>query len=83
MSGVMLPATLRQLNFGQKFNQAGQFNATSPDLTLNGGLHREFYQNGLKLEAEIRVNYPDQGLEDLDFPSGLLTLAFGGNLGCC
>ena len=36
---------------------AGQFKATSPDLTLNGGLFREKYQNGLKLGIET-ITYP-------------------------
>ena len=37
----------------------GQFKATSPDLTLNGGLYREKYQNSLKLGIEIILNYPE------------------------
>ena len=36
----------------------GQSRATSPDLTLNGGLYREKYQNGLKLGFEIILHYP-------------------------
>ena len=34
------------------------FGDTSPDLTLNGGLHREKYHNGLKLGGGIILNYP-------------------------
>ena len=30
-------------------SRAGQFKATSPDLTLNDGLYRKQYQNGIKL----------------------------------
>ena len=37
---------------------AAQLKATSPDLTLNGGLHREKYHNGLKLGGGIILNYP-------------------------
>ena len=40
--------------------EAGQFKATSPDLTLNGGLYREEYPNGLKLGIEIILNCPVQ-----------------------
>ena len=38
--------------------QSEQFKATSPDLTLNGGLNTEQYQNGLKFGVEIILNYP-------------------------
>ena len=31
---------------------------TSPDLTLNGGLYRDSYQNGFQLGGEINPNYP-------------------------
>ena len=37
---------------------AGQFKATSPHLTLNGGLYREWYQNCLKLGMEIVLSFP-------------------------
>ena len=36
----------------------GQYNATSPDLTLNGGVFRAYFQNGLKLGIEIILRYP-------------------------
>ena len=35
----------------------GQFKAASTDLILNGGLYREWYQNGCKLGVEIILNY--------------------------
>ena len=35
-----------------------QFSATSPGLTLNDGLYREQYQNGLELGTEVILNYP-------------------------
>ena len=38
--------------------QSEQFKAASPDLTLNGGLNTEQYQNGLKFGVEIILNYP-------------------------
>ena len=38
--------------------QTGQFKATSPDLTLNGGLHRAEYQHGLNLGIETILSYP-------------------------
>ena len=38
---------------------SGPFKATSPDLTLNGGLYREWYRNGLELGIEIILDYPD------------------------
>ena len=34
-----------------------QFKATSPDLTLDGGLYREQYPNGLTLGIEFILNY--------------------------
>ena len=37
----------------------GQFTATSPDLTLHGGVFTEQYQNGLESGTEIIPNYPD------------------------
>ena len=37
---------------------SGQLMATSPDLTLNGGLCREYYQSGLKLGIELILNFP-------------------------
>ena len=37
----------------------GQFKASSPDLTLNGGLSRGYYQDGLKLGIEIISSYPE------------------------
>ena len=37
----------------------GQFKATTPDLTLAGGLYKEQYQNGYKLGLETVLNYPD------------------------
>ena len=39
---------------------AGQFQP-SPDLTLNGGSYREWYQNGLELGLEIILNHPGLG----------------------
>ena len=38
----------------------GLFNlkANSPDLTLNGGLYRQQYQDGLRFGIEIILNYP-------------------------
>ena len=36
----------------------GNLKATSPDLTLNGGLFREQYQTGVKLGTELVLNYP-------------------------
>ena len=36
-----------------------QFKATSPDLTLDGGLYKEQYQNGFKLGFETVLNYPE------------------------
>ena len=34
-------------------NLTGYFKATSPDLTRNGDLYREYYQDGFKLGTEI------------------------------
>ena len=39
-------------------HSAGQFEATSPDLTLNGGVHREQRKNDFKLGFEILETYP-------------------------
>ena len=36
-----------------------QLEVSSPDLTLNGGLYREEYQNGLELGIGIIPSYPD------------------------
>ena len=37
----------------------GQFKATSPKITPNGGSYREEYQNGFKLGIEIVLEYPE------------------------
>ena len=33
----------------------GQFKASTPDLTLNGGLFREWYQDGLRFYLELKL----------------------------
>ena len=53
----------------------GQFKATSPDLSRNGGSYREAYHNGRTSGIQIIPNYPGLGLKGLGAPLVGIALA--------